>query len=605
MKKKIRTRHPSAGARMDRRNFIKQAGSGVVAAAAVTAVPVAQTVSLQAQGAGTVGGTYDWVVVGAGDAGCTAAIFGADKGMKTLLLEKENMIGGTTALSGGHMWCPNNSYMKAAGFKDSREEALTYLRFVAGGLNVKEDAETFVDNAPRAIEYLRQNAEVRFRLSGCPDFFYPEAPTAKEHGRPLICEPFPAETLGKWRDKVQYDIYYHHLFAALNLEHNPGLDPGMPDEKGREAENGHIGPQIGYSGPIRGRDTVALRLWKARLGAKLEPLLKADEELRVAGAALVAYLFRAIIKRGIEVRTGTRVERLLLENGRVVGVVVDQNGKKETIRATKGVMLATGGGNAGRMAAMVGAATTGGGTLGGGNSGIIRVPDEMNPNGTPIASSGIRGNYEQRMRHSLIVNRAGERFGDEGRHQGLTDALKQTNSFDQYRWVHAPNYFIFDQNLIDKYSFVGRPPGATEELEWLAQGKTIAGVAEKLKLPATTLEKTVARFNEFARAGKDLDFRRFPNTMAPLEKPPFYGVEMGSDPTRGLRQRGATEATVVFDTHGQALEAETNKPFPGLYVGGAASTANQIWGVNYQIGLFLMQGITYGMLAAEHAALNS
>ena len=63
----------------------------------------------------------------------------------------------------------------------------------------------------------------------------------------------------------------------------------------------------------------------------------------MAGAALGAYAFRGVIQRGIDVRTGTGVDRLVIEGDRVAGVVVRQNGQEQYIRANRGVVLATGG----------------------------------------------------------------------------------------------------------------------------------------------------------------------------------------------------------------------------------------------------------------------
>ena len=50
----------------------------------------------------------DLVVVGSGAAGLTAAIIGADAGLDVTVLEKTEFYGGTTALSGGVAWVPNN-----------------------------------------------------------------------------------------------------------------------------------------------------------------------------------------------------------------------------------------------------------------------------------------------------------------------------------------------------------------------------------------------------------------------------------------------------------------------------------------------------------------
>ena len=53
-------------------------------------------------------------------------------GKSVLVLEKTDLVGGTTAISGGVMWIPCNPFMQAAGVEDSRERALAYLDAVLG-----------------------------------------------------------------------------------------------------------------------------------------------------------------------------------------------------------------------------------------------------------------------------------------------------------------------------------------------------------------------------------------------------------------------------------------------------------------------------------------
>ncbi|MES4992440.1 FAD-dependent oxidoreductase [Phyllobacterium sp. 22229] len=76
--------------------------------------------------------TYDVVIAGSGAAGLTAAITAAERGYSVLVLESTDRWGGTSAISGGGVWIPNNSFGKAKGLKDSREEALTHLKAIVG-----------------------------------------------------------------------------------------------------------------------------------------------------------------------------------------------------------------------------------------------------------------------------------------------------------------------------------------------------------------------------------------------------------------------------------------------------------------------------------------
>ena len=568
----------------DRRKFIKELSGGVFATAAAAAVP---TIGSAAQSAPPEwSSTYDWICVGSGASGCAAAIVGHDKGLKTVLLEKNEMIGGVTAESAGTLWAPLNPFMKAAGMRDSREAALDYLEYVGGGdvYTSRDYMEYYVDNAPRAIEYFYQKADVKFRLCELVEFYYPEAAGSKEHGRQLIFDPFPAETLGPWRNKVQISPYYHGLSEALEgLEHSPSM--------GGLVKGGSDGPHIGHSGPVRG-DEKKVALWRKWLGPRLDAMLKKDEEHRVAGAALVSYLFRAVLKRGIEVRTEANVKKLLLEGDRVVGVRVNHKGKEENLRANKGVLLGTNGGNGLYMAAEAGADLDTEAELPGLN--VSFRTGEKRSDGRPIA----RGNYEQRMRHSMVVNKFGQRFGNEGRYSGLA-SVNQFDVFGTHRFINIPFYFVFDSQLLEKYSFVGLPPGNTEQLEWVTQGKTVDELARKLGLPPDKLEATVARFNDHVKRGKDADFGRSPKMLGALEKPPYYGfrVEPEPDPLRH-------DITVVVNMNSQVMHHETKKPIPGLYaVGPRAWIENdKIWGIGYQAGFDLMYIAISGLVAAEHVA---
>jgi succinate dehydrogenase/fumarate reductase flavoprotein subunit len=97
----------------------------------------------------------DVVVVGSGGAALTAATLAHDGGAEVLVVEKERMLGGTTAVSGGVVWLPGNHLGAAAGFQDSREDALAYLRSLTGGREYDPGLlEVFVDTAPEVLRYL-------------------------------------------------------------------------------------------------------------------------------------------------------------------------------------------------------------------------------------------------------------------------------------------------------------------------------------------------------------------------------------------------------------------------------------------------------------------
>lgn len=68
-------------------------------------------------------GTFDLVVIGAGGAGLSAALFGAIQGDKVLLVERTEWVGGTTAWSAGTTWVPGTHHSAQVNPSDTLAEA--------------------------------------------------------------------------------------------------------------------------------------------------------------------------------------------------------------------------------------------------------------------------------------------------------------------------------------------------------------------------------------------------------------------------------------------------------------------------------------------------
>ncbi len=74
----------------------------------------------------------DCVFVGSGGGSLCAALAANAAGLQTLVLEKAEVIGGSTAMSGGVLWLPDNPASRRAGVQDSREDALNYFDNLVG-----------------------------------------------------------------------------------------------------------------------------------------------------------------------------------------------------------------------------------------------------------------------------------------------------------------------------------------------------------------------------------------------------------------------------------------------------------------------------------------
>lgn len=70
---------------------------------------------------------YELVVLGAGAGGMTAALVASIEGLRTLLIEKSDQVGGTTAYSSGTVWIPNNTQQRQLGVTNDAALALEYL----------------------------------------------------------------------------------------------------------------------------------------------------------------------------------------------------------------------------------------------------------------------------------------------------------------------------------------------------------------------------------------------------------------------------------------------------------------------------------------------
>ena len=146
----------------------------------------------------------DVVVLGSGGAAMTAAIAAHDFGAgEVVILEKSGMVGGTTAMSGGMLWIPNNPYQVAAGIEDSDEDVVAYLDALAPGQLDPETLGAFLEGGPELIRYLMDRTPVRFHAyADFPDY-QPYLPGAKpDGGRSLDNEAFSFERLGKWATRV-------------------------------------------------------------------------------------------------------------------------------------------------------------------------------------------------------------------------------------------------------------------------------------------------------------------------------------------------------------------------------------------------------------------
>src|SRR5277367_809619 len=151
----------------------------------------------------------DFVVVGSGIGGLTAAIVAADAGLGVVVVERADKVGGVSGVSGGLVWMPRTRYAEAAGHEDSAEAVLRYLEGVSAGYGEERLRRRYVDTGPEAVHYLADKAGVRWtHAEGHVDNFYPWVDGSTDRGRALDVEPFEASELGEWQDKTLRSMFF-------------------------------------------------------------------------------------------------------------------------------------------------------------------------------------------------------------------------------------------------------------------------------------------------------------------------------------------------------------------------------------------------------------
>lgn len=199
----------------------------------------------------------------------------------------------------------------------------------------------------------------------------------------------------------------------------------------------------------------------------------------------------------------------------------------------------------------------------------------------------------------IMVNLRAERFVDEGEdYRNLTYAKFGRDIMNQPRRTAIQ---IFDQQTVGRLRDEYRIKQVTR-----AESDTIAGLAERLGLDPTALEKTVSEFN--AACGPEpfnpsiLDGKSTrgisppkSNWALPIDKPPFVAYVT----TTGIT---FTFGGLQINTLGEVQDM-TDQSIPGLYAAG--ELVGGLFFENYPGGTGLMSGSVFGKLAGESAAAYS
>lgn len=542
----------------------------------------------------------DVVVVGSGGGLC-GAVTAATSGLETLVIEKEPLIGGSTAMSGGVLWLPNNPLMRDEGVPDSLEEALEYFDSVvgdAGPASSHERRVAYITEGANMVRFLQQLGLRFVYCKGYSDYYAGMRGIrgAKPQGRAIEPDVTNGKELGPWLDKLR---------------------PGMAAALGvavltREAAKLSLIKRRPKAMRVAAR--VAVRTVAGRL----------KREARLTnGAALIAQTLKAALEREVSVWTNTGLVDLIVEDGRVTGVVANRNGQTVRIRACHAVLLSSGGfaRNPEMRAKYSKQPNAAAWTIANpGDTGeVIEVamkhgaavdlmdeawwnPASVMPDGTPALHIS-----ERTKPGSIIVDQDGHRYFNEA--ISYMEAGRQMYARNE-DGRSVPSWLIMDARHRSRYLFAFRPN--TPE-EWLSSGymkkaDTIGELAKACGIEVPNLEATVERFNTYARQGTDPDFHRGegaheayqgdygnkPNaTLGPVEKPPFYAVELYPGDV-------GTSGGMLCDEFSRVLD-EDHKPIPGLYAAGNCTAS--VMGRTYPgAGASIGSSCVFSYIGMKHAA---
>jgi len=558
--------------------------------------------------------TYDCdvLVVGSGAGGLATAVSAAHRGLKTLVVEKEPVFGGTTARSGGWMWVPGNAPARRAGIDDSAEKAKTYLKHETGEHFDEARVDAFLEAGPKAVDFFEQSTSLQFDLGPTFADYHPMAPGGMDAGRSIVARPFDGRELGSEIKRLRPPL------SEITFL-------GMMIGSGKEL--------LHFFNVTR---SPVSAFYVAKLFVKfLRDMAFHGRPMRLMnGNALIGRLARSCFDKGVPIWTRAPVRQLIRDDrGAVVGALVDTVKGTVEVRAAKGVVLAAGGfpQDPVRRKAMFGHATSGhehaspappGNTGDGlrlGESVGAQVETEL-PNAAawvpisrPLRKDGTLGTFPHFVDRSkpgvIAVTRSGRRFCNEADSyhdfgQSLTGRIAEEGG-------EICAFFVCDHRVLRKYGLGHVKPapvpfGHHLKSGYLFRGETPEALAAAIGADPKQFAETIRRYNEHARNGEDPEYGRGttsynrslgdpehkPNPcVAPLETGPFYAVKvvMGDLGTfAGLRCN--QNAQVVGDN---------GQPIPGLYAAG--NDAASIMGGNYPGGgITLGPAITFGYIAARH-----
>ena len=575
--------------------------------------------------------TCDVLVVGSGAAGLVAAITAKSRSLNVVVVEKEPVFGGTTALSGGVLWIPGNNISRNFGQQDSREAMVQYMRNETGNFYNEAAVNAFLDHGPAMVDFLHAQTAMQFVPTLYPDYHPTVAggvDGGTSSGRSILAKPFDIRGLGKEMARLKPPLKTITFIGMMFNSSNADLKHFFAFTKSL---------------------TSAIYVGK-RLLSHIKELLLYRRAINVtSGNALAARLAQSAFDLKIPLYTSSPAKQILMAGGRCVGAEVSSPAGTFKINAKHGVVLACGGfphdvkriaqayshvargapntqahvsptpesntGDGLAMAEAVGAVADIRFEDSAAWMPVSLVPGQQGPQDSK--PYGVFPHLLDRYKPGVIgVLKNGQRFTNESNsyHDVGAAMIRACAQLDAKKYgTETAMWLIADAATVAKYGLGYAKPAPMPlwphvKSGYLVKGRTLAELAVKAGLDAAGLQATVASYNASAVNGQDPAFGRGGNAfnryladsahqpnpcVAPVLKAPFYALKlvMGD-----LGTFDGLQTSVA----GEVLKRD-GSPIPGLYAAG--NDRASIMGGNYPgAGITHGPNMTFGYVTGNHLA---
>ncbi|AWB90160.1 FAD-dependent oxidoreductase [Salinibacterium hongtaonis] len=556
----------------------------------------------------------DVIVVGTGAGGLASALFAAAEGARVLLVERTELIGGTTAYTAGTLWIPGTHLaMEGGAPSGDLESAERYLDLAVGDRSDRSLRSAFLHTGPEAIRALARERGMKLRVRPQHPDYMAELPDSAAGWRPIeACTVNGAHVPGLNRVRQQTPEFT--VFGGLQLESQDiaafsrvARAPLNPANWGHVLRAAFIFAKHAVSRPFHARATRM-----------------------TMGNALIGRLLIALNNRGVPILLGTSVDRIVMEDGRVSGVELVQGSERRTVRA-RALISATGGFNRSprrRQSLLpdspmqhspIAPGSTGqlhdlieelGGHYGEvADSPAFWAPVSLVPR--PDGSEGVYPHFalDRAKPGFVVVDQDGKRYLNESLSYHRFGLAMQQHQNGR----GVPSFLITDAASLKRFGIGAVRPGGWGRRKrlrdgYLVQASSIEDLAPMLGIAPETLRSTIDTFNGYADAGIDPDLGRGTTryeralgdpeyaganpTLGPLRKGPFFAIRLYPGDI------GAAQGFVT-DVNSRILRSD-GSAVVGLYAVG--NDMQSVMGDRYPgPGITLGPAVVFGYIAARHA----